>query len=212
MNHRRARLDPNGTEKPLTRIVHHPPAGACHGPRMPLHRPEYEDASGARMPLKVSITSKIEPNTHHVSNGGIRFVGRDFPISELRIVSLYIRNPDSRRKGIYSSPSMYYMHESQVDTFVEASIKLHQTEGNPHIKYRTGGTPPDQLWEIKVSHLEINTKSYWWCCTDLEKNEDPKGAQLNNPTCGDRIWAHPELLRNEEFLRNQVRLEKQEDD
>lgn len=205
MNHRRARLDPNGTEKPLTRIVHHPPAGACHGPGMPLHHPEYEDAAGIRMPLKVSMTPKIEPTTTVRDVVSLRFEGRDFPISELRLVHLDIRNPEVRRKGIYPRPSVHFMHESQVDTFVEASIRLHQTEGNPHIKDRTGGVPPDQLWEIKVGHLELNTASYWWCCADLGKNEDPKGAQLNDPKSPIRVWAHPELLRHE------ARLEEEED-
>lgn len=158
-----------------------------------------------KKPKKVSVTAKVKPRKTIRDGIGIRFEGRDFPISELRIVSLYIRNPESRREGAYSPPAVHYMHESEVDTFVEASIRLHQTEGNPHIKERTGGKPPDQLWEIKVSRLSVNTNSYWWCCTDLQNNEDPRGAQLNDPSWGNRIWAHPELLRHE------ARLEEEED-
>lgn len=47
----KARLDADRTAKPLTRIVHHPPSGACVGPGMPLHSPEYEGADGERVPL-----------------------------------------------------------------------------------------------------------------------------------------------------------------
>ncbi len=47
----RARLDTDGTAKPKTRIIHHPPEMACMGPGTPLHAPEYEDEKGKRTPL-----------------------------------------------------------------------------------------------------------------------------------------------------------------
>lgn len=46
-----ARLDADRTAQPLTRIVHHPPHGACIGPHMPLVNPEYEDENGKRTAL-----------------------------------------------------------------------------------------------------------------------------------------------------------------
>jgi hypothetical protein len=47
----KARLDADGTAKPLTRIVHHPPKDARVGPGIPLHAPEHEDEHGKRTPL-----------------------------------------------------------------------------------------------------------------------------------------------------------------
>jgi len=57
-----ARLDPHGTEKPLTRIVHHPHPNHCAGPGIALKHPEYETESGERIPLaapKDSITCEV---------------------------------------------------------------------------------------------------------------------------------------------------------
>jgi len=48
----RARLDADGTAKPLTRIIHHPPVGVCVGPGTTLIQPEYEDAAGKRTPIR----------------------------------------------------------------------------------------------------------------------------------------------------------------
>lgn len=47
-----ARLDADRTAVPISRIVHHPPAGACVGPGSRLVQPEYEDDKGVRTPLK----------------------------------------------------------------------------------------------------------------------------------------------------------------
>lgn len=124
---------------------------------------------------------------------GCKYQGRDFPISELRIVRIYIRTPLMRQNGSHDPPSDHFMHKDQVDTFVAASIALHQTKGNPHTK----NGPPDQLWEIRVHSFKVDTNSYWWCTMDLKKNDDPNGAQLNQTCLGERVWAHPELLAQE---------------
>lgn len=47
-----ARLDADGSAKPLTRIVHHPKEGGRIGPGMVLINPEYETEEGERIPLK----------------------------------------------------------------------------------------------------------------------------------------------------------------
>lgn len=46
-----ARLDADGTARPKTRIVHHPVAGNCFGPGVPLRDPEWESESGERIKL-----------------------------------------------------------------------------------------------------------------------------------------------------------------
>lgn len=46
-----ARLDADRTATGKTRIVIHPPEGACIGPGMAMPDPEYEDEEGKRMSL-----------------------------------------------------------------------------------------------------------------------------------------------------------------
>lgn len=47
-----ARLDPTGTERPRTRIVHHPAMGSLVGPHMALQgRVELEQEDGTRVRL-----------------------------------------------------------------------------------------------------------------------------------------------------------------
>lgn len=131
----------------------------------------------------------------------------DYPISQLRFVKMSIVN----REGPDRVPhdQVHMMHESQVETFVAATIKLHHTEGNPHLPVM--GTPPlklDNLWEIRTTSVAINTTSYWWCVPDLQKNNDPKGAQLNLDTFYRRVWAHSELLE----LEKRARAEEEQDE
>lgn len=47
-----ARLDPDGTAEPLTRIVHHPLPLKLQGPGIPLNEPEYENMFGNRTSLR----------------------------------------------------------------------------------------------------------------------------------------------------------------
>lgn len=51
MNTTKARIDADRTAKPRTRIVHHPVPGTLVGPGTKLHRPEWEDENGDRIPL-----------------------------------------------------------------------------------------------------------------------------------------------------------------
>lgn len=59
MKPEKARLDPDGTAEPKTRIVHHPNREHCLGPGTKLSKPEYEDESGKRIPLSEARIRKI---------------------------------------------------------------------------------------------------------------------------------------------------------
>lgn len=87
------------------------------------------------------------------------------------------------------------MHESQVGTFLAALLKLHYSPGiNPHSQLQCA-----ELWEVKLGKLALDTDSYWWCSPTLGvkmENQVP-GAQLNTVHY-DRLWAHPELLQEEQ--------------
>jgi hypothetical protein len=114
---------------------------------------------------------------------------RDFPISELRIVKMYIRNPGQEPDE--REPQVRYMHKDQVDTFVNAAIELHHVRGNPHIPAKL-----DNLWRITVEGLATRTVTYWWCTDGLHDNG--AGARLNDhvihaPTRKE-VFAHPDLV------------------
>lgn len=127
---------------------------------------------------------------------------KDFPISQLRLVDVLMRGNHI--------PSTYMMHESQVETFIKATIRLHHTHGNPHTK-----SNPENLWEIRVDQLTVEAKSYWWCCEDLQNNNDPKGAQLNHSVHSPRsrrVWAHPDLIAEEKKRRAEEEQAEYEDE
>lgn len=114
----------------------------------------------------------------------------DYPVSQLRLVKLVFR------EGKTTSEHVHYMHESQVETFIAASVRLHHSPGiNPH-----NGNKTASLWEIKVCSLGDQV-SYWWCHPDLKDNYSPQGAKINPAQWAiwrkDRKWAHPSLLSEE---------------
>lgn len=121
---------------------------------------------------------------------------KDFPISQLALVSVFFwhEEPDKR---VVSPVRIHYMHEDQVDTFVQATIRLHHEPGiNPHNE-----APTARLWEITVNGLETETKTYWWCHPDLRGSTG--GAKLNKPTItGKRKFACSQLLAYEEWEDN----------
>jgi len=120
----------------------------------------------------------------------------DYPISQLRIVWVFLYHVE-QGKEIPHEPHMYYMHESQVETFVSAQVALHHEPGvNPHNGMKT--TP---LWEIMVGGLVTDAKSYWWCDPALKANDSPQGAKLNSSNDRRRVWACPTLWRNEHMAR-----------
>lgn len=126
----------------------------------------------------------------------------DYPISQLALVKITFYHVSDNGNCIPSTPMVRYMHQSQVDTFIEATVRLHHSPGiNPH-----NGAETAKLWEIKVAGLQEDTVSYWWCNPDLKSNGSAQGAQLNNDTFAliglrDRKWAHPLLLAKEKAER-----------
>lgn len=128
---------------------------------------------------------------------------KDFPISQLRIVEVTIHQDFVPNK----QPHRYMMHADQVDTFIAATSRLHYTHGNPHTA-TFAPRPPENLWEIRVDQLSVETVSYWWCTRDLMKNGDPNGARLNHTgahaTPSRRVWANPKLIEQEKEARRQA--------
>lgn len=121
---------------------------------------------------------------------GCREKVRDYPISELRIVKLRFKG--GPLGSAYTADHM--MHVSQVETFVQASVDLHHKQ-LPHKDGKPRKAAP--LWEVRVSKLNLDTKSYWWCCPGLKDNDHPEGARLNDTYLSERVWAHPTLLEDE---------------
>lgn len=148
--------------------------------------------------------------------------GTDFPISELRIVKIFFRDPtlildlkkyqsssvwlhqtleslaDSKLEQEnfkFGPPQIHMMHESEIDTFIKATIKLYyphhfDSEGRPIV------VKLNNLWAIYVSNIQISNVSYWWCSENLQ-DSDPLAAKLNQESYRRRVWAHPELLQLE---------------
>lgn len=112
----------------------------------------------------------------------------DYPISELRIVEVYL-------KGNHT-PSYRHMHKDQVPTFLEATINLHYKIGNPHSGCKPGNGVA-LLWRISVCSLPLETKSYWWTHPSLHSKKGV-GAQLNDYFGGEVVWRHPDLIKEEE--------------
>lgn len=111
----------------------------------------------------------------------------DFPISQLRVVTCYF-------KGGHKND--HHMHESQVDTFVKAQVRLHHSPGvNPHNCKKTA-----ELDQISVSTLDLQARSYWWTTEDLQNNSDPKGAEINNVSLGTRVWSRRDVEASNEVF------------
>lgn len=125
----------------------------------------------------------------------------DYPISQLRIVRRWFHAYDDNGSRKVWEDSTHYMHESQVQTFLKASIALHHEPGiNPHNKNRAAA-----LWEIRVAPLGEQV-SYWWCEPNLTVNHSTHGAQINQAEWSicyltDRKFAHPTLLSEERAQR-----------
>jgi hypothetical protein len=98
--------------------------------------------------------------------------------------------------------SSYVVHESQVDTFVQAQKTLHFEPGiNPHTQGRT-----QPIGRIRIRTFEASGP-FWWSTPDLQENRDPKGAIDFSPMGGgEDVWKHPDILRDE-ALENDRELE-----
>lgn len=88
----------------------------------------------------------------------------DPKLSEIRRVTLCYQE---------GAPVSYLVHQSEVDTFVEASKRLHFKPGkNPH-----NGGETAKVWRITVAKME-SLGPFWWTVPDLGRNGDPAGAQI----------------------------------
>lgn len=135
--------------------------------------------------------------------------GMDFPISELRIVKIFLYN--SERPQL---PLTYMMHEAEVETFIKATVKLHHTLGNPNHLDSEGRQVVlklDNLWEIIVLRVAVDTATYWWCSEKLCKG-DTFGARLNEISDYRRVWANPKLLQLEKEDRAEEEREEYMED
>ena len=80
----------------------------------------------------------------------------DPKMSELRKVTLYYREG--------GAPASYLIRESEVDTFIEASKRLHFRPGkNPHNNEQAA-----KVWQITVARLEMRGP-FWWTVPDLQR-------------------------------------------
>lgn len=100
----------------------------------------------------------------------------DYPVSQLRIVKVQFRD-----MAYYQT---HYLHESQVDMFVKATVRLYHDKS-----YRP--TASKDLWQIMTITLS-EPESYWW--TSLELDGSEPNAKIHNTNSSKRLWAHPELL------------------
>jgi hypothetical protein len=125
----------------------------------------------------------------------------DYPISQLRLVKVIFYHVDKHGTSIPGDGNVHYMHESQVETFISATVALHHEPGiNPH-----NGAKTASLWEIKVCGLD-DDKSYWWCDPTLKSNNSAQGAKINQAKWAilgpiDRVWACPTLWKEEHMAR-----------
>jgi hypothetical protein len=102
-----------------------------------------------------------------------------YPVSELRLVRLYMKN----RPNSYE----YFMHQSQVEVFVKASLELHFEPGiNPYNKVKTS-----EIWFITVSELQ-GSNAWWWTTIGLGIDKANQGASISYWK-ESRVWTHPEL-------------------
>ena len=89
-----ARLDPNGTEKPLTQIIHHPLVGICVGPSSVLQNPELETVE-TKERIKLTEDSKLKRFVKRIPDRNrpapmFEIVGMN-PV-ETRVLEAIIRN------------------------------------------------------------------------------------------------------------------------
>lgn len=111
----------------------------------------------------------------------------DFPISAVRKVTLC---------WVESAPTSFLVAESDVDTFVEATRRLHWKPGrNPH-----NGGECSKIWRITVATMEMRGP-FWWTVPDLQNNGDPRGARIIDGGIDRVVWVdeeHSNRLRAEE--------------
>lgn len=104
----------------------------------------------------------------------------DFPLSAVRKVTL---------SWIGGAPSSFLVAESDVNTFIEATKRLHFKPGrNPHNNAECA-----KIWRITVSKMEMRGP-FWWTVPDLQKNGDPRGARIIDGGIDKEVWVDEEYV------------------
>lgn len=98
------------------------------------------------------------------------------PIGHPSVDSASPRLADIRKVILHfigGTSSVHFVLASEVDTFVEASKRLHWKPGrNPHNNAECA-----KVWQITVAQMEMRGP-FWWSVPDLQNNGDPKGARI----------------------------------
>lgn len=107
----------------------------------------------------------------------------DFPLSTIRKVTLY---------WVESMPTSFLVAESDVDTFVEATKRLHWKPGkNPH-----NGEECSKIWRLTVARMEMRGP-FWWTVPDLQNNGDPRGSRIIDGGNEKVVWTDEEYINRQ---------------
>ncbi len=104
----------------------------------------------------------------------------DFPLSTIRKVTLH---------WVESVPTSFIVAESDVNTFVEATKRLHWNPGrNPH-----NNGECSKIWRLTVAKMEMRGP-FWWTVPDLQRNGDPRGARIIDGGIDRVVWEDEEHI------------------
>lgn len=107
------------------------------------------------------------------------------PLSQFRLVTMEWMEPSS-----WNDVQQNIVHESEVDTFLKATLELHYAPGlNPH-----NGNKCRIAREITVASFDA-AGPFWWTTPGLKDNGDPSGATLlQSDGRSRRLWINPDYL------------------
>lgn len=92
-------------------------------------------------------------------------VPKDFPISQLRKVSLYFRQEGTTNYA--GLPTVHFIHESQLDVLLKATLELHYQPGfNPYSGFKAA-----TLWEVRVEEFPGRSDTFWWARIRLRSEQ-----------------------------------------
>lgn len=129
-------------------------------------------------------------------------VPKDFPISQLRKVSLYFRQEGTTNYA--GLPTVHFIHESQLDVLLKATLELHYQPGfNPYSGFKAA-----TLWEVRVEEFPGRSDTFWWTKPGLGKDKTQVGAEVLYHQTSRRVWVHPELEAHEKEMYDQEMLEE----
>lgn len=104
----------------------------------------------------------------------------DLMLANVRKVTLY---------WIERMPTSFLVAEADVETFVEATKRLHWKPGrNPH-----NNEECSKVWRITVAKMELRDP-FWWTVPDLQQNDDPRGARIIDGGIDRAVWTDVEYV------------------